>query len=246
MGAYELQDLPLLAPWTGPHGGVPPFDQVKVADFKPAFEAAMSQQMAELERITGNPAPPSFDNTIAALERAGRALNRVSAVFGVWASTMSSAEFQVVERDMQPKLAAFADKIYQNTALFARIEAIYADSAGVVSADLTPVQKRLVWHYHNQFVRAGAKLDLRAKARVAAINERWPHCLQASARICSPTKPIMCSCCTKRRSLRVCPRRCVAPRARQRSRSGCRMRGPSQHTLVDGSVPDLRRAPRSS
>jgi peptidyl-dipeptidase Dcp len=158
---------PLLAPWVGPAGGVPPFDEVRVADFKPALEAAMIENLAEIDHITGNPAAPTFGNTIAALERTGHTFNRVSAIYGVWSSTMSTGEFQAVEREMQPKLAAFSDKIYQNAALFARIEAVYGSME-----KLEPIERRLCWFYFNKFVRAGAKLDAQAKLRVAEINER--------------------------------------------------------------------------
>jgi peptidyl-dipeptidase Dcp len=158
---------PLLGDWTGPAGGVPPFDQVRVADFKPALQAAMAENLAEIDKITGNTSPPNFENTIVALERSGQTFNRVSSIYGVWSSTMSSAEFQAVEREMQPKLAAFSDKIYQNAPLFARIAAVYGSMQ-----NLTPVQQRLCWLYYTNFVRAGAKLDADAKKRVAAINER--------------------------------------------------------------------------
>jgi peptidyl-dipeptidase Dcp len=157
----------LTTPWAGPYGGVPPFDRVRVADFKAALEAAMAENLAEIAAIAGNPKAPSFENTIVALERSGRCLSRVSAVYSVWSSTMSSAEFQAVEREMQPKLAALADKIHQNEALFRRIAAVHESSQ-----HLTPIQQRLAWHYHNNFVRAGAKLRGAAKSRVAAINER--------------------------------------------------------------------------
>jgi peptidyl-dipeptidase Dcp len=157
----------LLAPWAGPYGGVPPFDRVRVADLKPGLLAAMADNLAEIDLITANKQSPNFENTIVALERSGRSLNRVSALYGVWASTMSTAEFQAVEREMQPKLAAFADKIHQNDALFRRIAAVYE-----TSAHLTAIQQRLCWHYHNRFVRAGAELAGAAKTRVAAINER--------------------------------------------------------------------------
>jgi peptidyl-dipeptidase Dcp len=158
---------PLLAPWSGPYGGVPPFDQVKVTNFKPAFEVAMTENLAEIDKLATNPAAPTFDNTIAALERSGKTFKRVNAIYGVWSTTMSSQEFQAVEREMQPRLAAFADKIAQNGALFARIAAVYESQAG-----LTPVQQRLCWYYYSNFVRAGAKLDATAKKRVAEINER--------------------------------------------------------------------------
>ena len=127
----------------------------------------MAENLAEVAAIAGNPQAPNFENTIVALERSGRCLSRVSAVYSVWSSTMSSAEFQAVEREMQPKLAAFADKIHQNEALFRRIAAVHESSQ-----HLTPTQQRLSWHYHNNFVRAGARLTGAAKSRVAAINER--------------------------------------------------------------------------
>ena len=158
---------PLLEPWTGPAGGVPPFDKVRVADFKPALQAAMTENLAEINRIVKNPAAPSFENTIAALERSGRTFNRVSTIYSVWSSTMSTEEFQVVEREMQPRLAAFSDKVYQNAPLFARIAAVYGSMEG-----LTPLQQRLCWLYFTNFVRAGAKLEPPAKQRVAQINQR--------------------------------------------------------------------------
>src|SRR5258708_2107501 len=158
---------PLLARWAGPAGGVPPFDRARVADFKPAHEAAMAENLAEVEKIVRNPAAPDFENTIVALERLGRTFNRVSGIYGVWSSTMSTEDFQAVERDMQPRLAAFSDKIHQNAPLFARIAAVYAGRE-----QLTPVQQRLCWFYYTNFVRAGAKLDSPAKRQVGEINER--------------------------------------------------------------------------
>jgi peptidyl-dipeptidase Dcp len=159
---------PLLAPWTGPYGGVPPFDQIKVEHFKPALEAAMAENLAEVDRIANDPAPPTFENTIVAMENTGRRINDVGTAYGIWSSTMAGPEFQVVEREMAPKLAAFSDQITQNEKLFQRIAAVYNSPE---KASLTPEQQRLVWVYHDNFVRAGAKLDPAAKKRVAEINE---------------------------------------------------------------------------
>ena len=116
---------PLIPKWTGPYGGLPPFDRAKVEHFKPALEAAMAEHLEEVERIAADPAAPTFENTMAALERAGRALDRVSAVYYVFASTVRTPEFQEVEREMEPKLAAHRDKIVQNSRLFKRIAAVY-------------------------------------------------------------------------------------------------------------------------
>lgn len=159
---------PLLVKWTGPYGGVPPFDKVKVADFAAALETAMAGNLGEVDVIASNNAPPTFENTIEALERAGAGLDRVQTVYGIWSSSMNSAEFQPIEREMAPRLAAFNDKITQNSALFKRIEAVYNARE---TSSLSPEQKRLAWWYWNNFVRAGARLDATAKARLSAINQ---------------------------------------------------------------------------
>ena len=101
----------LLAPWTGPCGGVPPFDRVAPADFEPAFEVAMTEQLRAIEAITADTAPPTFATTLAALERSGRTLDRVAAVYGVFTSTRNDDEMQAVERRLEPKLAAHRDRI---------------------------------------------------------------------------------------------------------------------------------------
>ncbi|MDH4105076.1 MAG: M3 family metallopeptidase [Gammaproteobacteria bacterium] len=159
---------PLLAPWTGPFGGVPPFDKVKVPDLQPALEAGMAQQLQEIERIARDPAPPTFENTIAALERTGRTLDRVSTIYGIYGSTLNDDAVQAVEREMEPKLAAFRDQITQNQPLFERVEKVYENRA---AAKLTPEQDRLTWVYYTNFVRSGAKLDAAGKKRVAEINQ---------------------------------------------------------------------------
>ena len=161
----------LLAPWTGPHGGWPSFNTVQVADFKPALEAAMAENLAEIDAITAVAAPPTFDNTMVALEGSGQALARVRAIYAVWTSNLLTDELEAVQSEMDPKLAAFQDSITQNAKLFARIEAVYLASTEKGST-LTPEQQRLSWLYWNNFVRAGAKLDAAKKARVGEINQR--------------------------------------------------------------------------
>ncbi|HTN51752.1 MAG TPA: M3 family metallopeptidase [Anaeromyxobacter sp.] len=160
---------PLLAPWTGPYHGVPPFAEAKVELLRPALEAAMAEQLAAVDRIAADPAPPTFENTLAALERSGRSLDRVGSIYGIYSSALSSPAFQEVEREMAPKLAAHQDKITQNEKLFSRIEAVYD---GRETSCKTAEQKRLAWLYHTNFTLAGAKLDAAAKRRVAEINER--------------------------------------------------------------------------
>jgi peptidyl-dipeptidase Dcp len=160
---------PLLAEWSGPHGGAPPFDKIKVDMFPSAFQASMDENRAEIARIAADPAPASFENTIAALEDAGRAFGRVGSVWGVYTSTLNSKDVQALDREWSPKFAAFADEIVQNPKLFARIEAVYASPA---KAKLTPEQQRLTWKYYTDFVRQGAKLTPDQKKQLSAYNQR--------------------------------------------------------------------------
>lgn len=165
----SLSANPLVADWTGPYGGVPPFAKIKVEHFKPALEAGMAAQLAAIDRITSVSAPATFENTIAAMERSDRILNSVWRLYEVWSYTLSTDEFQAIETEMAPRLAAFSDKITQNPRLFARIAAVYEARE---RSGLTPEQQRLTWLYYTNFVRAGARLDAAAKAHVGSINER--------------------------------------------------------------------------
>ena len=158
-----------LADWKGPYGGVPPFDQVTPAALGPALEAAMAAQLAAIERIAAAAEPATFDNTIAALERAGEGLERVSTIYSVLTSNLADDAVQAVEREMSPKLAAHSDAIVQNGPLFARIKAVYEARE---ASGLTPEQQRLTWLTYTTFARHGAALDAVAKKRLAEINGR--------------------------------------------------------------------------
>ena len=113
---------PMLEPWTGPNGGIPRFDKVKVADFKPALTKGMDLLRAEIRTITAENAPATFDNTIVPFEDGGRPFGRVLSFFGVYTSTMNDKAMQKIEADMSPVLAAFNDEIIQNETLFARVK----------------------------------------------------------------------------------------------------------------------------
>jgi peptidyl-dipeptidase Dcp len=165
----ETTTNPLIAKWEGPYGGVPPFDKVQIPLFKPALETAMAEQLAEIDKIANNPAPPDFENTIAALERTGAAYDRASTLYFIWASNMSTPEFQTVQREMAPRLAAFNDKITGNETLFKRIDAVYNSPE---KSKLTPEQQRLVWLGYTNFVRSGARLKPEAKTRLSQINQQ--------------------------------------------------------------------------
>ena len=178
----KVEPNPLLAGWEGPYGGVPPFDKVQIALFKPALEVAMTENLAEIDKIANDSAAPTFENTIVAMERAGQTLDRVSTLYGVWGSTMAGPEFQAVQREMAPKLAAFNDKITQNEALFKRIEAVYNSPA---KKKLNAEQQRLIWLDYTNFVRSGAKLNTADKARLSQINQQLagtPHVITAQPR----------------------------------------------------------------
>ena len=163
------EDNPLLAEWTGPYGGVPAFDAMRLDDLKPALEAAMAAQLAEVDAIAENPAPPSFENTIAALERSGRELSRVATFFGIWSSNLSSPELRGIQAEMAPRLAEMSSKINQNRKLFVRVAAVH-DSPEM--ARRTPAEQRLVQWIYDGFARNGATLDGAAKERFAAIQQR--------------------------------------------------------------------------
>lgn len=160
---------PLSVEWIGNYGGFPPFDKVKIEYFKPALEAAMVENLAEIDKITNDAAAPTFENTIAAMERTGDTLNRVATIYYIWQSNMNNPEVAKLSREMNPKLAELGDKISQNEKLFKRIEAVYNTRN---KAKLTSEQKRLVEDYYTNFVRGGAKLGAKEKARMAEINQR--------------------------------------------------------------------------
>ena len=159
----------LLAEWSGPHGGVPAFDRMDLAAMKPALEAGMAQNLAEIDAIVANPEPPTFENTILAMERAGRPLGRAFTYWGIWSGNLSTPEFRKIQTEMAPRLSAFNSKITQNDKLFARVRAV-RDSPE--TARRPPAERRLVQLVYDGFARNGATLEGAAKERYAAINER--------------------------------------------------------------------------
>jgi len=159
---------PLLAEWDTPFA-LAPFDAISDADFAPAFESALAEARAEIAAIADNPAPPTFANTVQALECAGKPLDRVLSVFFTLAGADSNPERQALQRDFGPKLAAYSSEIHGNAALFARIETLWAARD---TLDLDPEQARLLMLTRRAFVRAGAALTGDAEARMRAIMAR--------------------------------------------------------------------------
>lgn len=160
---------PLLAEWTGPYGGVPAFDRMQLEALKPALEEGMARNLAEVEAIAANPEPPTFDNTIVAMERTGRDLSRVFTYWGIWSGNLSTPEFRAIQQEMAPRLSELFSKITQNEALFARIEAVYESEE---MKTLRPDEQRMVWLTYDGFARNGATLEGAAKERYAAIDQR--------------------------------------------------------------------------
>ncbi|WP_444909928.1 M3 family metallopeptidase [Microbulbifer sp. TRSA005] len=159
----------LLAEWTGPFGGVPAFDKMKLEDLKPAIEKGIEISLTELGAIASDSAEPTFANTIVPMERSGAELSRATAYYGIWAANMSSPEFRKVQQELAPIWADYESKIYQNKDLFKRIKAIYDQRNAM---DLDAEQKRVVELIYTQFSTNGATLEGKAKERYAEINKR--------------------------------------------------------------------------
>ncbi len=159
---------PLLAPWTGPYGGVPPWDKLNVAGFGKAFDTGLALLLAEVDVVAENPDPATFENTMVPLEDAGRHSDRAQTLFSILTNNLSTPEVQAVDKEWSPKIAAAYDKITFNTKLFARVAALHD---GLDKSNLTPEQRRLVELNYDRFVRAGAKLSPEDKAKVGKINE---------------------------------------------------------------------------
>ena len=159
---------PLLGAWDTPYG-LPPFAAIDAAHFAPAFEEGMRVHRAEVEAIAASDAPPSFENTIAALDGAGRLLMRTHAVFHNLASSETSPELQAAQLALAPQLAAHGHWVQTHPGLFRRIEALHEARERL---DLAPEQRRVLERYRSDFVRAGAQLEGAARARHAEIVRR--------------------------------------------------------------------------
>ena len=165
--AQANQD-PLLKPWTGQYGGVPPWDQARAELMPAALGLGVELQEAETQVIANNPERPTFENTIAAMQNTGRHLDRATTIFGVMTDNMSNEAVQAVEAEWSPRLTAAYNAITFNRALFNRIHDLYERRA---TLGLNAHQLRLLERTHDQFVRAGAAATPEQQARLGAINE---------------------------------------------------------------------------
>ncbi|OQW54842.1 MAG: peptidase M3 [Proteobacteria bacterium SG_bin9] len=159
---------PLLIAWQTPLE-TPPFAEIKPEHFLPAFEQAFADHTAEVNAITHDPSAPDFDNTVTALERSGKLLNKVASVFYALVSAHSNPELLAIESEVSLRQARHWNPIMMNAVLFGRVAKLYEDRAAL---KLTPEQLRLLERTYTRFQRSGAGLTDEKKARLAAINER--------------------------------------------------------------------------
>lgn len=158
----------LLAPWTGPHGGVPPWDHAQAAAFPAAFELGITLQAAEINAIANNPDAPTFANTIEAMQGAGNHLDRAGTLFSVLSANVSNPDVQAVQAEWFPRLTRAGNDITFNRALFQRIDTLYQQRE---TLGLSAEQNRLLERTRAQFVRAGAALTPEQQTRLGAINQ---------------------------------------------------------------------------
>lgn len=159
---------PAIADWSGPYG-LPEFGRIDDADFEAAFAAALPAHLEDIDAIAANPEPPSFENTIVALEAAGALLTKVSGIFWNLTGANTNETLQALERDLSPKLSRHFSGIQQNRALFDRVDALYRNRDAL---SLDTEQDRVLDKTWKSFVRAGANLNEADKQRLAAIGER--------------------------------------------------------------------------
>ncbi len=164
----QTADNPFFRPWTTPFG-IAPFGDIRIDDYRPAFERALAEHRAEIEAIAANPETPTFANTIDALETGGHALDRLCGVFFNLAGSDATDAIQAIQREMAPVLAQHGNAMTLDHRLFARVKALY-DQRG--SLTLTGEQKRVLEKTYKNFVRGGAALDEGGKVEMRRITER--------------------------------------------------------------------------
>jgi peptidyl-dipeptidase Dcp len=167
--AAAAEPNPLLAPWGGPYGGVPPWNAGTPERYRTALDAAIAMQAADYAAIEKHSAAPTFENTFIPMQDAGRTLSRVNAMFNVMTSNLNTPEYQALNKEVAPKLAAARDRILLNERLFARIQAVHAARE---NSGLTAEQKRLVERTYDLYKRSGAQLDAAGKRKLEDINQR--------------------------------------------------------------------------
>ncbi|HYN46000.1 MAG TPA: M3 family metallopeptidase [Allosphingosinicella sp.] len=166
----------LLADWPGPFDGVPPWDQVRPEQFPEAFQFGIDEQRREVLAIADNPAAPTFQNTVEALDRAGQRLDRVGSVFGVMTDNMATPAYQALDREWSPRLAAAYDEINLNPALFQRVRTVYEARE---RSGLNAQQQRAATRLYEQFERRGANLNPEQKRQLSTYNQELARLFSA-------------------------------------------------------------------
>ena len=165
----SLTDNPLLQEWTGPHQGLPPFDQIRSKHFQPALEFGMQEALKKYDQIANNSEPATFENTILPMEQASLEFGRLRSLYSIWVGSLSDDTMKKTEGILAPKMADFYSQINQNNKLFGRINQLYLQRK---QGNYSDEQQRLIWDYYQSFVKRGAALNENQKKRVAEINKR--------------------------------------------------------------------------
>ncbi len=163
----NIKDNPFYNPSSLPFQA-PPFDKIKDSDYQPAIEEGMKQEIEEINKIADNPAAPTFENTLVALEKSGQLLNRAWLTFNAVTSANTDSVLQKVKEEEAPKLAAHYDEIYLNPKLFSRVKAVYEKRDGL---KLDQESEKLLEYYYKKFEHAGANLSEEDKTKLKKMNE---------------------------------------------------------------------------
>ncbi|MBZ9778357.1 M3 family metallopeptidase [Psychroflexus sp. CAK8W] len=164
----SMKENSLLKEWDGPYQGVPNFESMNLEDLEPAMDYAIEKHLSEIQDIANSTEPATFENTIEAMERAGKLVDRVYTYYGIWSSNLSSDKFREIQQKLSPKLSDYQSKIRQNEKLFKRIKTVHDNS---LEENLKPQEQRVVELVYKSFEMNGANLNDEDKARYAEINK---------------------------------------------------------------------------
>ena len=169
MQEEERTENVFLTEWKGEYNGVPAFDKMELSQLKPAIQKAMENHLEEIDRIANLESEPTFENTIVAMEKAGKDLDRVFTYYGIYSSNISSEEFREIQQELAPEISNYRSQISQNEKLFQRIKSVYDKSQ---EEKLSPQQQRVIELVYKNFEMDGANLNKEDKKRYAEIEKQ--------------------------------------------------------------------------
>ena len=169
MQEEERTENVFLTEWKGEYNGVPAFDKMELSQLKPAIQKAMENHLEEIDRIANLESEPTFENTIIAMEKAGKDLDRVFTYYGIYSSNISSEEFREIQQELAPEISNYRSQISQNEKLFQRIKSVYDKSQ---EEKLSPQQQRVIELVYKNFEMDGANLNEEDKKRYAEIEKQ--------------------------------------------------------------------------